>query len=173
MLSRASTLKKILFNKPVVVIAVVSLVLSFAVYGLLLLLPFLSLTTTQKAMFVTGVVISGEVFQWIGILLVGKELIARYAAQLNPVSWFRKLWQRTVAHTPPMETVLSVHVFKTSVRTVEDVEKLRASLDKLPDLTWSFDLEDCDHILRLEGLPGDVKAVVSIVSENGYTVEEL
>jgi membrane-anchored protein YejM (alkaline phosphatase superfamily) len=91
-------LKRTAVSKVYLYTAIACIAMSFAVYGLLLLLPFIARNTAQKAMFVSGIVISGEVFQWLGILLIGKELIRRYSAYLNPLAWIRK-WRNAADKT--------------------------------------------------------------------------
>ena len=44
-----------------------------------------------------------------------------------------------------------IYVFKTTVNTEVQVRKLKPYLDKLFPLSkWNFDLEDCDHVFRIE-----------------------
>lgn len=44
-----------------------------------------------------------------------------------------------------------IQVFKTTVNTETQVQALKPYLDKLfPSAIWSFDLEDCDCIFRIE-----------------------
>lgn len=53
-------------------------------------IPLLPLPLAQKAAIVPGLLILGELLFWIGALLVGKEVAARYRHWLNP----RFLWQQ-------------------------------------------------------------------------------
>lgn len=44
-----------------------------------------------------------------------------------------------------------IYIFKTSVSTESQVQKLKSYIDKLlPASKWNFDLEDCDNILRID-----------------------
>lgn len=67
-----------------------------------------------------------------------------------------------------------IYVFKTSVKTRAAVQQLTPYLDKfLPAMKWNFDLQDCDHILRLDA-PGDVsRSVIKLLEDNGFHCEEL
>jgi len=71
-----------------------------------------------------------------------------------------------------LKTIL---VFRTSVTTLMDVRRLKSSLDHLiyPGDRWNFDLEDGDHILRVESLSVTASAIISIVEEVGYMCSEL
>jgi hypothetical protein len=60
------------------------LVLSFVFYGLILLVPFLPLGTTAKVAAAPVLALLGELAFWPGSLLVGKEIVARYKAYLDP-----------------------------------------------------------------------------------------
>jgi hypothetical protein len=67
-----------------------------------------------------------------------------------------------------------IQVFKTSVLTVKDVELLRPWLERLPQTTWSFDLEDCDKVLRTDGPPEvSEKIIIYLLQDKGYTCEVL
>ncbi len=71
-----------------------------------------------------------------------------------------------------MKTVL---VFKTSVVKSKEVSSLKPLLDQLirPAGRWNFDLEDCDHILRVETKQLGPKAVMSTLMNSGFSCEEL
>ena len=68
------------------------LLLSSIVDGLILVVPFLPFTIAKKAIIISGMFFCGNVFWWIGVPLVGKEIVARYKKYLDPRSWplFRK-----------------------------------------------------------------------------------
>ena len=71
-----------------------------------------------------------------------------------------------------METVL---VFKTSVKTNRSVSKVKPLLDRLLDKSekWSFDLEDCDHILRVEAVSVQATAIIEKLRHAGFACQEL
>ncbi len=48
-------------------------VLSFVAWGVIALLPFLEITKVQVASFTTILLIVGEVFFWLSLVLLGKE----------------------------------------------------------------------------------------------------
>ncbi|KAA0993543.1 hypothetical protein FXO21_26870 [Dyadobacter sp. UC 10] len=67
-----------------------------------------------------------------------------------------------------------VSVFKTSVKTKAAVRKLSVSLDKLdPIESWSFDLNDCDKILRIESSVEISGLIFRILNDDGFMCEEL
>ncbi len=58
----------------------------------------------------------------------------------------------------PTEDEAECLVFRTSLQTRNDVEKISAVLDNLPGITdWHVDLEDWEKVLRIEctGLSAD------------------
>lgn len=67
-----------------------SLILSFAFYGSLLLLPFLPVENVTKAAAVPVLIVLAEVAFWIGGILLGKEVVARYRHVFNPRYWRKK-----------------------------------------------------------------------------------
>jgi hypothetical protein len=64
-------------------------VLSFVLYGALLLVPLLPFSAGIKVSISAGLVILGEVSFWIGGLIVGKEVITKYKQKLNPLRYFK------------------------------------------------------------------------------------
>ena len=71
-----------------------------------------------------------------------------------------------------MKTVL---VFKTSVTKNDEVMKLRPLLNKLVGHSghWSFDLEDCDNILRVETQKLRAVTISSALQGHGFFCKEL
>ncbi len=69
----------------------------------------------------------------------------------------------------------TILVFKTSVRFKNDIRKLKPMLDNLINEygRWSFDLEDCDKILRIETQSPNSVIISSILEHNGFYCEEL
>jgi hypothetical protein len=67
-----------------------------------------------------------------------------------------------------------VEVFKTNVQHRELAEQLASILrDQVACTKISFDLEDCDKILRVEGSQICVETVIEILSRHGLQVEVL
>ncbi len=54
------------------------------------IIPFFDLPTKTKVIASTTSLVLMEIVFWLGGILVGKELFARYKKQLNPRNWFRK-----------------------------------------------------------------------------------
>ncbi len=52
--------------------------LSFALYGLLLIVPILSISDKYKLLLASAIVISAESSFWISVLILGKEYVSRY-----------------------------------------------------------------------------------------------
>jgi hypothetical protein len=69
------------------IIAIVLILLSGILFGLIFVVPFLPLTITQKGIFVTALVIGMEITWWTGVALVGKHLFTKYIKYLNPHTW--------------------------------------------------------------------------------------
>lgn len=68
-----------------------------------------------------------------------------------------------------------IHVFRTSVATAEQVEELRPTFsNEIGHAQWSFDLDDCDHILRVaNSSPETAERCMRILKLNGFTCDEL
>lgn len=69
---------------------IILVILSFVLYGGLLLMPFIPYSTGTKAAITTAIVVSGEASFWLGALILGKEVVTKYKQYLNPVRWFKK-----------------------------------------------------------------------------------
>ncbi len=56
-----------------------------------------------------------------------------------------------------------------------DIHKLKPLLDRLmqSDEKWNFDLEDCDHILRVETWSLAASTIIDELENAGYWCEEL
>ncbi len=54
------------------------IILSFAFYGLLLMVPFAPFSAGRKVILSSILVVLGEASFWIAALILGKELIANY-----------------------------------------------------------------------------------------------
>ena len=68
----------------------------------------------------------------------------------------------------------TIQVFKTSVQRPSHISLLRHNLDKLVESgRWNFDLYDCDNILRIQTTGNITAEVISLLTVNGFTCEEL
>lgn len=75
-----------------------------------------------------------------------------------------------------METTinLTVEVFKTNVEDSARAAMLVGLLQKLiTNSRVNFDLEDCDRILRIEGLDISTQLVTGILKDHGYLCQLL
>ncbi len=69
-----------------------------------------------------------------------------------------------------------IEVFKTGVCNISVAQKLvREINEKFPEYKANFDLDDCDHILRVVSETGPVvsTAIVALLARAGYDVEIL
>lgn len=69
----------------------------------------------------------------------------------------------------------TVLVFKTSVTSPKEVKQLQPLLNTLIDRDehWNFDLEDCDHILRVQTQELRAMSIASVLQVQGFSCEEL
>jgi len=67
-----------------------------------------------------------------------------------------------------------IYIFRTSVNTEKDVQKLKPYLNELlQQEKWNFDLDDCDKILRIDSRNEISKAVTKLMHITGFACEEL
>ena len=68
-----------------------------------------------------------------------------------------------------------VLVFKTSVDNPQDVRAVEPLLNKLLDKTerWTFDLDDCDKVLRIEAESVQANSVIENLGRAGVLCSEL
>ena len=65
-------------------------------------------------------------------------------------------------------------VFKTNVSDSSDEQILQPLLNKhLPNMAWSFDLEDCDRILRIDSNAEVTETIIRLMQNSGFECEEL
>lgn len=63
------------------------LMLAIICWLLAAIVPMSPFLLTTKASLITGAFIIGEILFWIGALLVGKEVAAKFKSFLNPKNW--------------------------------------------------------------------------------------
>ncbi len=68
-----------------------------------------------------------------------------------------------------------VLVFRTSVGTQAEVERLKPALDAMLDIRgrWNFDLDDRDRVLRFETDSSTPTAVMQVMHQHGHECSEL
>lgn len=67
-----------------------------------------------------------------------------------------------------------IYVFKTTVNSEEQAQKLKPYIDKLfPQSQWNFDLEDCDNIFRIETQENILDLIVFLFRTFDFYCEEL
>jgi hypothetical protein len=67
-----------------------------------------------------------------------------------------------------------IRVYKTDVQcpqTAADI--MNELLKQSPDFRVNFDLQDCDHVLRIEGTTFETEQVRNVVGKFGFACEEL
>jgi hypothetical protein len=68
----------------------------------------------------------------------------------------------------------TVEIFKTNVQNASEASAILATLSEIyPALRINFDLDDCDNILRVEGLRPDVDRIQKHVQGLGFSCEVL
>ena len=72
---------------PLMIIGIMLLVLSTIVEAMILAVPFMSFSIAIKTGIISAMLITGNVLWWIGVPLVGKEVVAKYKKYLNPRTW--------------------------------------------------------------------------------------
>lgn len=69
---------------------------------------------------------------------------------------------------------MEVLVFKTNLSSIRCINNVGAYLSSHPHIfRWNVDLQDSDHILRIETESLNGSDIESIVSKAGYSCEEL
>jgi len=72
------------------------------------------------------------------------------------------------------EADMVVEIFKTNVQKESDKNYIIAVINtQFPDYKINFDLEDCDKILRVEGIDLECNNIIDYVHCLGYTCERL
>lgn len=67
-----------------------------------------------------------------------------------------------------------IYVFKTSVKTRNQVKALKPHIDKiLPEAKWNFDLEDYDKILRIDSDENIVLKITDLLTIHKFYCAEL
>lgn len=67
-----------------------------------------------------------------------------------------------------------VKVFRTSVRTKKQAREILSRISEVfPEANASFDLEDCDKILRIESEGISSEPVIELISNAGFSGDEL
>lgn len=73
-----------------------------------------------------------------------------------------------------MENLLQILVFRTTIKTQEDKEKIAPLLISMPQIyRWSVDCEDCDCVLRIEAESIAEEQIIATVQRAGFECEEL
>jgi hypothetical protein len=69
---------------------------------------------------------------------------------------------------------VNVEVFSTNLANPQEADQLREVLNlNFPECRITFDLEDCDRILRMEGIDIDIQMVIQLSEGLNFRVREL
>ena len=71
-------------------LGIILIIISVLIFLTLFVIPFVGIDLKFKLSIATALAVAGEVFYWIGVLLVGKEAWKRYKAFLKSGSWLEK-----------------------------------------------------------------------------------
>jgi Trk-type K+ transport system membrane component len=72
------------------IIAIILIILSGIFFGLIFVVPFLPISLSQKGIMATVLVICMEISWWVGVAIVGKQVISKYQKYLVPRRWRKK-----------------------------------------------------------------------------------
>lgn len=69
----------------------------------------------------------------------------------------------------------NILVFKTSVENSQDLDSIEPLLNSLMNESerWNFDLEDCEHILRIEAVSVEAGLIIESLARIGISCAEL
>ncbi len=66
----------------------------------------------------------------------------------------------------------TIEVFRTTINSKRSAAKILKTLHALfPTSKITIDLNDCDRVLRIEGVVFDIQKAMKLVKELGYTCE--
>jgi len=71
-------------------LGIVMIIISTLIFVLLLVLPFIETTDKNKIFISTFIVVTGEIFFWVGGFFVGRQMVDKYKSYINPKKWFRR-----------------------------------------------------------------------------------
>lgn len=63
---------------------------SFLLYAVVAAIPFLGFSGGTIAVIITILIVSAELSFFASVYLLGRELVKKYRAYMNPLNWFRK-----------------------------------------------------------------------------------
>jgi hypothetical protein len=66
---------------------IILIILSGILFGLIFVVPFTPFSIARKGIIVTALVISMEITWWVGVAILGKQVITKYKKYLNPRTW--------------------------------------------------------------------------------------
>jgi len=71
-------------------LGIMLIIISTLFFALLLALPFLDTSDKNKIIISTVIIVIGELLFWSGSFFVGRQLVDKYKAYLNPKKWFTR-----------------------------------------------------------------------------------
>ncbi|MGN6438697.1 MAG: hypothetical protein ACTHMM_19295 [Agriterribacter sp.] len=73
-----------------------------------------------------------------------------------------------------METFQNILIFKTNIRSAEDVNRIKSSLNNHQYIQqWNVDLHDVDCVLRIVSPSLQHEQIIELINTHGYECTEL
>lgn len=67
-----------------------------------------------------------------------------------------------------------IYVFKTSVKSRQDINRLNPYLSKIiGPSNWNFDLDDCDKVLRIDSENDYKSEIIALLRNFNFDCDEL
>jgi hypothetical protein len=74
----------------------------------------------------------------------------------------------------PAESLYQCLVYRTTIKTRDDVQSISKVLDNLPGiLDWHVDLDDWENVLRIECRNVTSSDIIGLLRANGFEAEEM
>lgn len=96
------------------------------------------------------------------------------------MSFYFKFQTATTRFQPPASAlpqeplVISILVFKTSIRSILDINRIEDTLGHQEGIIrWNVDRDDIDNVLRIETIHNDPARIIGLVEKAGFFCEEL
>ncbi len=69
---------------------------------------------------------------------------------------------------------MDILIFKTNLNHPVHLHKVQPHIQKINGIRrWNVDIQDCDHVLRIEAVEVSPRSVEFVLQEAGYYCEEL
>ena len=69
---------------------------------------------------------------------------------------------------------MDILIFKTNLNNTELVTQAKPIIQNIRGIhRWNVDMQDCDHVLRIEAVQVSPRSIEDILQDAGYYCEEL